>query len=456
MPTCVDLYLNQDETDIDCGGQVCEPCDDGKKCLLDRDCKSDYCYQGRCRTPTCNDGIQNCHIMPDGSVLCEEGIDCGGPCEPCAERKYAKLPFVDAPALIALAKTFPWWLLLILCIIIIAFLSTDRTYAHYLSRINREEYRRKVRPYKALRKKMLKVLLNICFIMLTAAAYIYMTSTCTDCFIRNIWILLSVFIATPFAVSFAINQYFYSQYRKERLEKRLELRHDIEMNRLMRMEGKLMLDMEEKCRNDIYELTKKTSFEYDRQNYLALKEIYDFLSLLCKARKKTLEINTNNTETEQKIDPATKSRSLKKLSKDFMLFRSALSNLNEIKKSIRQERDTYNHEREFIEDIKDIAEDRHLTAVIKGNKTLVSDYNQLVSIYNTLEEKHRELNEAIKTTKSMEDDFAKKVSSASRGQDVTIERDPEFKGIYDEINGLTDAYSNRKEQTTQAAVKQRG
>ena len=32
---------------------------------------------------TCFDGIRNCHVMPDGSILCEEGIDCGGPCEPC-------------------------------------------------------------------------------------------------------------------------------------------------------------------------------------------------------------------------------------------------------------------------------------------------------------------------------------------------------------------------------------
>ncbi|MCC7574480.1 hypothetical protein KO361_02720, partial [Candidatus Woesearchaeota archaeon] len=32
---------------------------------------------------TCFDGVQNCHVMLDGSILCEDGVDCGGPCEPC-------------------------------------------------------------------------------------------------------------------------------------------------------------------------------------------------------------------------------------------------------------------------------------------------------------------------------------------------------------------------------------
>ncbi len=32
---------------------------------------------------TCFDGVQNCHVLDDGSIICEEGVDCGGPCEPC-------------------------------------------------------------------------------------------------------------------------------------------------------------------------------------------------------------------------------------------------------------------------------------------------------------------------------------------------------------------------------------
>ncbi len=50
-PTCDDGIMNQDETDIDCGGTICDAC------------------------PTCNDGMMNGN---------ETGIDCGGPdCPEC-------------------------------------------------------------------------------------------------------------------------------------------------------------------------------------------------------------------------------------------------------------------------------------------------------------------------------------------------------------------------------------
>lgn len=68
---CADGMVNQQETDIDCGGPQCGPCDLERICKLPRDCRSNFCWQGRCRQPSCMDGIQN-----QG----EQGVDCGGPC----------------------------------------------------------------------------------------------------------------------------------------------------------------------------------------------------------------------------------------------------------------------------------------------------------------------------------------------------------------------------------------
>lgn len=42
---CADRIRNADETDVDCGGAFCGPCEVGETCLLDRDCVS-----GRCDT----------------------------------------------------------------------------------------------------------------------------------------------------------------------------------------------------------------------------------------------------------------------------------------------------------------------------------------------------------------------------------------------------------------------
>ena len=53
-PSCTDLEMNQDETDIDCGGTTCPACSDGKTCAIDSDCSSGYCSDTipkKCWTP---------------------------------------------------------------------------------------------------------------------------------------------------------------------------------------------------------------------------------------------------------------------------------------------------------------------------------------------------------------------------------------------------------------------
>lgn len=77
VPGCMDGVQNQDETDVDCGGQMCgQPCADNFKCALPVDCASKVCKSNVCQAPSCADGVQN------GD---EAGVDCGGAdCPACA------------------------------------------------------------------------------------------------------------------------------------------------------------------------------------------------------------------------------------------------------------------------------------------------------------------------------------------------------------------------------------
>ncbi|GMI49929.1 hypothetical protein ScalyP_jg3129 [Parmales sp. scaly parma] len=52
--TCNDGAKDSDQTDLDCGGEVCSPCGDGLMCLLDRDCRSTSCNTA---TLTCDETI---------------------------------------------------------------------------------------------------------------------------------------------------------------------------------------------------------------------------------------------------------------------------------------------------------------------------------------------------------------------------------------------------------------
>ena len=83
-PTCDDLVVNQDETDVDCGGAVCSPCPDGGGCIMDADCQSDVCDAGACVGASCIDGVLN---------RGETDIDCGGPtCSPCVPGDECLVP----------------------------------------------------------------------------------------------------------------------------------------------------------------------------------------------------------------------------------------------------------------------------------------------------------------------------------------------------------------------------
>ncbi|MBX3202771.1 MAG: SUMF1/EgtB/PvdO family nonheme iron enzyme [Labilithrix sp.] len=67
--TCNNTIKDGAETDVDCGGNVCGKCIDGKSCIAKTDCAGDACLDGKCVTPNCTNNSS------DGD---ETDIDCGG------------------------------------------------------------------------------------------------------------------------------------------------------------------------------------------------------------------------------------------------------------------------------------------------------------------------------------------------------------------------------------------
>lgn len=69
-PTCDDGALNGDETAVDCGGTCPTKCSTGDACRDDEDCEDHVCDE-TCQAPTCSDKVQN------GD---EPSVDCGAEC----------------------------------------------------------------------------------------------------------------------------------------------------------------------------------------------------------------------------------------------------------------------------------------------------------------------------------------------------------------------------------------
>jgi hypothetical protein len=72
-PSCTNNMVDGEESDVDCGGSECPPCDDGSGCDSDGDCASGVCDEeaGVCLPASCMDQTQNAD---------ETDIDCGGSC----------------------------------------------------------------------------------------------------------------------------------------------------------------------------------------------------------------------------------------------------------------------------------------------------------------------------------------------------------------------------------------
>ena len=76
--SCYDGKQNAYETDVDCGGPDCEPCDPGGSCLDDGDCGAGFrppeCHVGACEAGTCTVDTSSCECQttPD----CDDGDPC--------------------------------------------------------------------------------------------------------------------------------------------------------------------------------------------------------------------------------------------------------------------------------------------------------------------------------------------------------------------------------------------
>ncbi|MBU1198265.1 MAG: hypothetical protein KKF46_05090 [Nanoarchaeota archaeon] len=69
---CTNAIKDQDETDVDCGGDICDSCGEFKFCNVDSDCASEWCRGNvKCVNPSCEDGEKNQD---------ESNVDCGGTC----------------------------------------------------------------------------------------------------------------------------------------------------------------------------------------------------------------------------------------------------------------------------------------------------------------------------------------------------------------------------------------
>ena len=85
--SCTNGIQDGDETDMDCGGERCNPCETDQGCAISSDCTSGVCIGNSCQPPRCGDGIMNGDEtdVDCGQTACMRGCQLGQACDSMAD-----------------------------------------------------------------------------------------------------------------------------------------------------------------------------------------------------------------------------------------------------------------------------------------------------------------------------------------------------------------------------------
>ncbi len=283
--TCVDQIQNQDETDVDCGGKACPSCTINLKCFIDKHCSSGFCnpLTRKCQTPTCTDGFQN-----QG----EDGIDCGGPCEPCPEKLYAK-PFLERPLFqYRHCGTFPYVFVFTVLLFTAIIYASGIYYAKWRkSRLRHDESDRQrllKRLYYLKRDLLLFVIISV-ILTLIIALYLY--------FLCGIYVhfLIVILVLIPTITYLVLLRLEYSEARSIKRTKMLIKTHEEQLIRFISVENKAIEGFENEILRLIGEYTKTNTNEISDQLGKIGKEV-EYVNALRRGKSEHLNLESNITK----------------------------------------------------------------------------------------------------------------------------------------------------------------
>lgn len=232
----------------------------------------------------CFDGLANCH---DG--LCEEGIDCGGPCEKkCSmlERPLQNIsiiiPKIELPKTVCERKfdisNIGFWIyfLIVLLSIILRYIIQKIM----IERIRKNE---NLTPLEKSRKiiseyqKTKIYSISVIFLSIGFLFYNYYFLLCPNIYLKYSWILLLFMIIAPLLIYVL---YKASEYNEQKHYKKSRLLDDMHYQNIMKIieiENRMLAEEETIVSNKLYELSKNDYVKEIMFKYPDIKAIYNLM-----------------------------------------------------------------------------------------------------------------------------------------------------------------------------------
>ncbi len=412
IPTCSDDIQNGDEEGVDCGG-ICNPC---------------------ITLPSCSDRIQNQN---------ENGVDCGGPCEPCEITKFAKLP--ELTKLAPFARQFPWMLLALAVILLSSTYIGDKAYVRRLTKKEIEEYRAKIKKYKRIRKGVYTASSFLAFAALVLTFYMYLLSNKTELMVKLIWIPCLLVLVPPAVTLFIIRHFKYYEYKKREKEKQFLLTHKREKRNLIKMEDDILSALEVKIANKIKEHSKNKIFDDDLGK--EMDDVLKLLSSLVEDRKIKMEPSKADENTKNLIMELSNNSELLELSKEYPEFKSVLNTLKALAEGFKKKEEKIEDREGYLVNMVDIAADNHLISVAKSRESWVKLYNQLVEAYENFKAQFDSIKEKEEELVKTEALFSKKINEITKNPQVieNIKANTKYASLYNSLVDLFNHYKKRQE-----------
>jgi hypothetical protein len=294
----------------------------------------------------CFDNIMNCH-----DKLCEEGIDCGGPCDnKCSifERPFQNvsitIPKFEIPKQVCerhinLQDTGLW----VFIIIIFVALTSRIIYAKWeIDKLRKDEKMLPLARSKQIlstRRKTLLFGITLFFLMIASLLYSYYFLLCPNDFLQYSWILVMMLILIPLVIHTIMHKLEYNLSIDLDKRKMVDDLHYQSLSSMIEMENKIIAEEENKLASRIYELSKDEEFNSLMEDHDQLKNIYHYLV--------------------------------------------------ELYGKYQDNKNPYNIEQEFLEEISALEADKGFKEVIKKYPEMKIVYDRLMWIHSQYEEKQK-------------------------------------------------------------------
>ena len=260
----------------------------------------------------CFDNLINCH---DNN--CEDGVDCGGPCEKkCLKTEQPlsdltiKIPRLEFPRAtcekhIHLSDPALWYFLIIIISAILLRLLFTKYYIFKLYKDDKLKPLDRARKIRSSKRKTLLFTITLVSLMIIALLYSYYFLLCPSDFFRYSWMLIVALLLIPLVIHAMMKRLEYNENKHIDKTKELDDIHYQNLVKMIEIENNILAEEENAIANKLYELSKKEEFKEVLEKDKNIKEIYKNLVRLYtdyKDKKNPFNIEKNICDEIDALD----------------------------------------------------------------------------------------------------------------------------------------------------------